>query len=138
MISKTSLRCPDEEVADADFGQDGCKVNQDRRRSELKKGELIERMAEKEGMSKKYATTAVDAMLESITDALKRGETVVLPGFGSFGVRNRAERQGRNPLTGETIIVAARRVPVFKPGRSLKESVSSFSSANITNVDKMV
>ena len=138
MISKTSLRFPDEEVADADFGQDGCKVNQDRRRSELKKGELIERMAEKEGMSKKYATTAVDAMLESITDALKRGETVVLPGFGSFGVRNRAERQGRNPLTGETIIVAARRVPVFKPGRSLKESVSSFSSANITNVDKMV
>ena len=71
-------------------------------------------------------------------DALKRGETIMLPGFGTFLVRNRSERQGRNPLTGEAVIMAARRVPVFKPGKSLKESVSSFSSANMTNVDKMV
>jgi DNA-binding protein HU-beta len=109
-----------------------------RRRPELKKSELVERMAEREGMSKKYATTALDAMLASITDALKRGETVMLPGFGTFLVRNRSERQGRNPLTGEAVIMAARRVPVFKPGKTLKESVSSFSSANMTNVDKMV
>lgn len=90
----------------------------------MKKSELIERMAEKEGMSRKYAETAVDAMLKAIADALRRGETIILPGFGTFSVKERAEHQARNPLTGETFIAPARRIPTFKPSSTLKNSIS--------------
>lgn len=104
----------------------------------MKKSELIERMVEKEGMSRKYATNAVDAMLTAITEGLKRGESITLPGFGTFSVKERAEHQGRNPQTGEIMTFAARRVPVFKPGRGLKEVVASFTSQSLTRTEKAV
>ena len=97
----------------------------------MKKSELIERMAEKEGMSRKYAETAVDAMLKAIADALKRGETIILPGFGTFSVRERGEHQARNPLTGETFMAPARRVAVFKPSSALKEAIDNTSTKNV-------
>ena len=91
----------------------------------MNKTELIGRMCETGGMSRKYATNAVNEMLKALTDALKRGENVTLPGFGTFMVKNRPERQGRNPHTGEMMIVPARKVPVFKPGRTLKSTVAA-------------
>lgn len=88
------------------------------------KTELIDSMCETGGMSRKYAMTAVDAMLKTIKDALRRGENVTIPGFGTFMVKNKPERQGRNPQTGETMIVPARKVPAFKPGSTLKSAVA--------------
>ena len=94
----------------------------------MKKGELIEQMAAKEGMSKKYAETAVDAMLKAITDALRRGEAVILPGFGTFSVMERAEHLPRNTHTGETFMAPARRYPTFKPSNALKNVVAGNST----------
>ena len=90
----------------------------------MHKTELIGRMCETGGMSRKYATNAVNEMLKALTDALRRGENVTIPGFGTFMVKNKPERQSRNPKTGETITVPARKVPAFKPGSSLKGVVA--------------
>jgi len=87
------------------------------------KSELIEKVAEKTGMTKKDSGKAVDAVLEAITKALGKGEKVSLVGFGTFDVRKRAARMGRNPQTGKAIKIAARKVPAFKAGKSLKEAV---------------
>lgn len=73
--------------------------------------------------TKKEAQAAVDCVLDTIRKSLKKGETVTLVGFGTFGVKKRKARTGRNPRTGETLRIAAKRVPVFKPGKWLKESV---------------
>lgn len=89
----------------------------------MNKSELIELVAEKAGMSKKDSETAVKAVLESITEGLVKGEKVQLVGFGTFEVRNRKEREGRNPATGEKIMIKALKVPAFKPGKALKEIV---------------
>lgn len=89
----------------------------------MNKKELIEKVAEKTGLSKKQTEIAVNAILEIISDALKEKEPVALMGFGTFVVRSRAPRMGRNPRTGQTIKVSGADVPAFKPGRSLVTAV---------------
>ena len=89
----------------------------------MNKSELVDLVAEKAGMSKKDSEKAVKAVLDSITDGLVRGNKVQLVGFGTFEVRNRKEREGRNPATGEKIKIKALKVPAFKPGKALKDKV---------------
>jgi DNA-binding protein HU-beta len=91
----------------------------------VNKSELIDAVAESTDMSKAAATRAVDSVFDSITNALKAGDTVSLVGFGSFNVKARAARTGRNPQTGATINIAASKVPSFKAGKALKDSVNS-------------
>ncbi|HIQ58539.1 MAG TPA: HU family DNA-binding protein [Candidatus Merdivicinus intestinavium] len=86
--------------------------------------ELINAVAEKAEFSKKDAEKAVTAVLEGITDALASGEKVQLVGFGTFEVRERAAREGKNPATGETIQIEATKVPAFKAGKALKDAVA--------------
>ncbi|HLR08138.1 MAG TPA: HU family DNA-binding protein [Bacillota bacterium] len=89
----------------------------------MNKTDLINAVAEKSELSKKDAAKAVDAVFESVMESLKKGEKVQLIGFGNFEVRERSARKGRNPQTGEEIEIPASRVPAFKPGKALKESV---------------
>lgn len=90
----------------------------------MNKTELIAAVAEKTDLSKKDADEAVSAVLGAITDALKAGDKIQLVGFGTFEVRNRAAKQGRNPRTGETMTVPASKVPAFKAGKALKDAVA--------------
>lgn len=76
------------------------------------------------GLSKKDAASALNATIDAITASLKEGEKVVLPCFGTFEVREKAARQGRNPHTGETVEIAAKKAPTFKPGATLKNAVN--------------
>jgi len=89
----------------------------------MNKTDLIAKVAEKTDLSKKEATKAVDAVFESIAEALQNGEKVQLVGFGNFEVRERSARKGRNPQTGEEIEIPASKVPAFKPGKALKEGI---------------
>ena len=89
----------------------------------MNKSELIKSIAAKAELSQKQAGAALDAALSSITEALKDGNTVSLLGFGSFEVRTRAAREGRNPATGETITIPAAKVPGFRAGKGLKDAV---------------
>ncbi|QBY45927.1 HU family DNA-binding protein (plasmid) [Arsenophonus nasoniae] len=89
----------------------------------MNKTELISKVAEKSGLSKKDSEKAVNAFIETVTEALKAGNDVQLIGFGSFQVKPRAARDGRNPKTGETLKIAASNVPSFKAGQRLKEAV---------------
>lgn len=90
----------------------------------MNKSELIDTIAESADLSKASATRALDAVLDGIVDALKEGEPVVLVGFGTFSVKDRAARTGRNPQTGAKIEIAAARIPGFKAGKALKEAVN--------------
>lgn len=90
----------------------------------MNKNEFIESVAETAELSKADATRAVDAVLSSITDALKKGDGVTLVGFGTFLVRDRDARTGRNPKTGEPIQIAAAKVPAFKAGKALKDALN--------------
>lgn len=90
----------------------------------MNKTELIEAVADSADLSKAAASRAVDAVVESVSDALKEGDQVTLVGFGTFSVRERAARNGRNPQTGETIEIPASKVPGFKPGKALKDAVN--------------
>lgn len=90
----------------------------------MNKTELIAAVAEKTDLFKKDADAAVSAVLGAITDALKAGDKIQLVGFGTFEVRNRAAKQGRNPRTGETMTVPASKVPAFKAGKALKDAVA--------------
>jgi DNA-binding protein HU-beta len=90
----------------------------------MNKGDLIEAVAEQAGLSKADAGRAVDALVDSVTDSLKSGSQVSLVGFGTFSVKKRAARQGRNPRTGETIQIKASNVPGFKAGKALKDAVN--------------
>ena len=85
---------------------------------------MIDLIADKSDISKASAARALDAMLEGITAALRNGEKVALVGFGTFAVKDRAERQGRNPQTGATMVIKASRIPGFKPGKALKDAVN--------------
>ncbi|MGE5701500.1 MAG: HU family DNA-binding protein [Clostridia bacterium] len=89
----------------------------------MNKTELIAKVAETTELTKKDATKAVDAVLDAIADALKEGDKVQLIGFGNFEVRERAARKGRNPQTGEEIEIASSKIPAFKPGKQLKDSI---------------
>ena len=89
----------------------------------MTKRELIEIVAKKANLTNKAARDSVQAVINSIRDALKRGEKVVITGFGTFSVRQRVQRVGRNPKTGEKITIAARKAPGFTPGKTLKKVV---------------
>jgi len=89
----------------------------------MNKAELISSVAEKTELTKKDSEKAVNAILEAIGVALGKGDKVQLVGFGTFEIRERAARKGRNPQTGEEINIAAAKVPVFKAGKSLREAV---------------
>jgi integration host factor subunit beta len=91
----------------------------------MTKADLIDEVAKKSDLSKKDAEVIVQAVLDSIVDSLKFGGKVELRGFGSFRLRERAARQGRNPKTGEKVFVPAKKVPYFKPGKDLKELINS-------------
>lgn len=90
----------------------------------MNKVELIAQIAEKSGLSKKDAEKALAATVDAITEAVCSGDKVQLVGFGSFEVKQREARVGRNPKTKEAIEIPATRVPVFKAGRALKDAVS--------------
>lgn len=89
----------------------------------MNKSELIAAMAEKIGLSKKNCEAALDVLVGSIVDALKNGDKVHLVGFGTFEVKERAPRVGRNPRTREPVNIPATKHPTFKPGKVLKETV---------------
>lgn len=89
----------------------------------MNKQELINKTSEKSGLTKKDTETLVNSLFSTIEEALGAGEKVQVLGFGTFEVRERASRSGRNPQTGETIQIAASKVPAFKPGNNLKEKV---------------
>ena len=90
----------------------------------MNKAELIRTAAEKAGLSKKDTELVLDAAIEAITGALADGDKVQLVGFGVFDVKKRAARIGRNPRTKESIAIPASKVPMFKPGKALKDAVS--------------
>ncbi len=89
----------------------------------MNRADLVQAVTEKSGLKKMDAEKAVGAMLDAVQEALGRGDKVVLTGFGSFEVRARGARMGRNPQTGEEIEIAATKVPVFKAGKTLREAV---------------
>ncbi|XZG69509.1 HU family DNA-binding protein [Chitinibacteraceae bacterium HSL-7] len=89
----------------------------------MNKSELIDAIAESAGLSKAAAGKALDATIEAVTAALKKGDEVTLVGFGSFYVAEREARTGRNPRTGETINIEAAKQPKFRAGKSLKDAV---------------
>lgn len=90
----------------------------------MNKSELISAVAEKSSLTKSEAGRAVDATIEVIGEALKAGDAVTLLGFGTFAVKERKERSGRNPQTGETIQIKASSVPSFKAGKGLKDALA--------------
>ncbi len=90
----------------------------------MNKSELIDAIAASADISKAAAGRALDSMVEAITGALKNGDQVTLIGFGTFAVKERAARSGRNPQTGETIKIDAAKVPSFKAGKALKDAVN--------------
>lgn len=89
----------------------------------MTKKDLIEIVAKKANLTNKASRDAVQAILNTIRDSLKRGEKVVLTGFGTFSIRKRVERLGRNPKTGDRLTLAARKAPGFTPGKTLKKAV---------------
>ena len=90
----------------------------------MNKTELIEHIASQADISKAAATRALDAVVGGVTRSLKKGESVSLVGFGTFSVSRREARSGRNPRTGATIKIKAAKVPKFRPGKALKDSVN--------------
>ncbi|MCT6888454.1 MAG: HU family DNA-binding protein [Lactobacillus sp.] len=89
----------------------------------INKSELTKEVSAKLNSKQNEAEKVIDALIESIKDNLAKGEKVQIIGFGSFEVRNRAARKGRNPQTGETLTIPATKVPAFKPGKALKDAV---------------
>ena len=89
----------------------------------MTKKDLIAHVAKKANLTNKASSEAVSAMLNGIRDSLKKGDKVVITGFGTFSVRSRAARPGRNPKTGEKITLPARKAPGFTPGKTLKKAV---------------
>ena len=90
----------------------------------MNKTDLVNAIAAKSGLNKKNSEAALSAFVESVQDSLKEGEKVVLVGFGTFEVKQRAERKGLNPQTKQEITIAASKAPVFKAGKSLKDLVN--------------
>jgi integration host factor subunit beta len=96
-------------------------VDDDEVRGGMTKAELVEEVSGKTGLPKKQAEIVVNTVFESIVETLKTGEKIELRGFGSFRIRQRDSRMGRNPKTGEKVDVPAKRIPYFKPGKELRE-----------------
>ena len=90
----------------------------------MNKTELVAAVAEKAGLSNKDAAKAVAAVFDAITDTLQAGDKVALVGFGTFAVKERAAREGINPLTGKKISIAASKAPAFKAGKALKDAIN--------------
>jgi DNA-binding protein HU-beta len=90
----------------------------------MNKADFIASVADSAELSKADAGRAVDAMVETVTKALKKGDSVTLVGFGTFSIRKRAARTGRNPRTGQTIKIKASKNPAFKAGKALKDAVN--------------
>lgn len=90
----------------------------------MNKSELIDAIAASADIPKAAAGRALDAMVDSVTDSLKKGDQVVLVGFGTFSVKDRAARTGRNPQTGQPIQIAAAKIPSFKAGKALKDALN--------------
>jgi DNA-binding protein HU-beta len=90
----------------------------------MNKGELVDKVAEKSGVTKKQADSVLSAAIEAIMETVSNGDKVTLVGFGSFERRDRKEREGRNPKTGETMVIPATKVPAFSAGKQFKEMVS--------------
>lgn len=90
----------------------------------MTKADFITAVAEKAGLTKKDADAALSAVIDTITDSLAKGDKIQLVGFGTFEVRERSEKVCRNPRTGETMTVAATKVPAFKAGKALKDAVA--------------
>lgn len=90
----------------------------------MNKGDLVNAMAEKTGLSKKDTEASLNAFIDVVSDALTEKDKIQLVGFGTFETRERAARTGRNPQTGEELKISASTVPAFKPGKALKEKVN--------------
>ncbi len=90
----------------------------------MKKTELVEKVADNAGLTKVQAEAAINAFVDTITDVLKAGDKIALKGFGTFEVRERGERTGRNPQTGETMTIAASKAPAFKASTTLKKIIN--------------
>ncbi len=90
----------------------------------MNKAVLIDQIATKADISKQKAAAALEALTQSITEALAKGDSVTLTGFGVFSVSSRAARTGRNPQTGEAVDIPARKAPAFKAGKALKDAVN--------------
>ena len=90
----------------------------------MTKAELVEEVSRVSDLTKKHSEVIVDTVFKSIIDALHRGEKIELRGFGSFRLRNRKSRTGRNPKTGEKVDVPSKKIPYFKPGKELKELIN--------------
>jgi integration host factor subunit beta len=95
----------------------------------MTKAELVEDVAREAELTKKDAERLVEIVFESIIDTLNQGEKIELRGFGSFRVRERGARRGRNPKTGDPVSIPAKRVPYFKPGKELKELINDENHA---------
>ncbi|MDA2917433.1 MAG: integration host factor subunit beta [bacterium] len=91
----------------------------------MTKAELVEKVAERIDLTKKHTEVIVNTVFQSITEALASGDKVELRGFGSFRVRHRDSREGRNPKTGATVFIPAKKVPFFKAGKELREMIDS-------------
>ena len=98
----------------------------------MTKADLVERVAREADMTKKDAEQLVEIIFDSITDTLNKGEKIELRGFGSFRVRERNSRKGRNPKTGDSVSIPAKRVAYFKPGKELKELINQSETNDAT------
>jgi integration host factor subunit beta len=88
------------------------------------KAELVDEVGRQASLTRKHSEVIVDAVFSSILEALQRGDKIELRGFGSFRIRKRGSRTGRNPKTGEGVVVPAKKVPYFKPGKELRELIN--------------
>lgn len=96
-----------------------------RQDASMTKAELVEEVARVSELTKKHSEIIVNTVFDSIVDALRKDEKIELRGFGSFRIRQRRSRQGRNPKTGDKVDVPAKRIPYFKPGKELKELINN-------------
>ncbi len=97
----------------------------------MTKAELVEEVSRASDLTKKHSEVIVDTVFETIKDALRRGEKIELRGFGSFRLRRRDSRRGRNPKTGDRVDVPPKRVPYFKPGKELKDRINQVDEAEL-------
>jgi len=100
----------------------------------MTKAELVEEVARVSDLTKKHSEVIVNTVFESIVEALQKDEKIELRGFGSFRIRQRRSRQGRNPKTGDKVDVPAKRIPYFKPGKELKELINTTGSGDSASV----